>query len=215
MVVLVGGIKGGSGKTTIAAHLAIMRVYDGQDVLLVDADEQGTASDFTLLRNENTNGNAGYTCVKLTGKSVRNEVNRQTKKYDDIIIDCGARDTTSLRAAITVSDIILVPFIPRSFDLWTIDQIADLIEESRASLNLDMEAYTFLNRTDPRGTDNLDAAEILQENDLLDFLDTPIVNRKAFSNAVAAGLAVTELPQRDEKAIAEITALYKRLFATE
>ena len=51
MIVVVGGIKGGSGKTTVAINLAVLRASGGHDVLLVDADDQETASDFTILRN--------------------------------------------------------------------------------------------------------------------------------------------------------------------
>jgi chromosome partitioning protein len=212
MIILIGGTKGGTGKTTIATHLAIMRAAEGKDLLLVDADDQETASDFSLLRNENMDGSAGFTCVKLTGKAVRTEVNRQIDKYDDIVIDCGGRDTTSLRAAITVADLVLVPFIPRSFDIWTIDKVSDLIEDGQAALNPELKAYTFLNRTDPRGSDNKDAADILRENTIMGFLDAPIVNRKAFGNAAADGLAVTELRAKDVKAIGEIGALYGKVF---
>jgi chromosome partitioning protein len=52
MILICGGIKGGVGKSTIAVNLAILRAAIGKDVLLVDADEQGTASDFTAVRNE-------------------------------------------------------------------------------------------------------------------------------------------------------------------
>jgi hypothetical protein len=52
MILVAGGTKGGSGKTTIATTLAIMRTAAGRDVLLIDADDQETASDFTILRNE-------------------------------------------------------------------------------------------------------------------------------------------------------------------
>ena len=51
MIVVVGGIKGGSGKTTVATNLAVLRASGGHDVLLVDADDQETASDFTILRS--------------------------------------------------------------------------------------------------------------------------------------------------------------------
>ena len=52
MIVVCGGIKGGGGKTTIATNLAVMRSQAGKDVLSVDADEQDSASDFALVRNE-------------------------------------------------------------------------------------------------------------------------------------------------------------------
>lgn len=52
MILVCGGIKGGVGKTTLATNIAVMRAAEGKDVLLVDADDQGTASDFTAIRNE-------------------------------------------------------------------------------------------------------------------------------------------------------------------
>ena len=117
MIVVVGGIKGGSGKTTVATNLAVIRAGEGRDVLLIDADDQETASDFTILRNERQEGCASYTSIKLTGAAVRTETLRLRSKYDDVIIDTGGRDTTSQRAALTVADILLVPFVPRSFDV--------------------------------------------------------------------------------------------------
>jgi chromosome partitioning protein len=87
MIVVVGGIKGGSGKTTVATNLAVMRAAEGRDVLLVDADDQETASDFTILRNERQAEAPSYTSIKLTGPPVRTETLRLGKKYQDIIID--------------------------------------------------------------------------------------------------------------------------------
>lgn len=50
MILVCGGIKGGSGKTTMATNLAAMRAGAGKDVLLVDADEQESATIFTAIR---------------------------------------------------------------------------------------------------------------------------------------------------------------------
>ena len=211
MIIVAGGIKGGSGKTTVATHLAVMRALQGRDVLLIDADDQETATDFTALRNERQPEGAGYTSIKLTGASVRTETLRLTKKYDDIVIDTGGRDTTSQRAALTVADKLIVPFVPRSFDVWTLEKVASLVEEMRAA-NPRLQAYVFLNRADPQGRDNDEAAELLREAVGLEFLDTPIGTRKAFGNAASQGLAVTELKQQDLKATQEINILFGYLF---
>lgn len=214
MIILVGGIKGGSGKTTVATNLAVIRSQLGKDVLLVDADDQETATDFTVLRNEKTNGGAGYTSIKLTGAAVRTEVLRLAKKYDDIVIDTGGRDTASQRAAISIADVMLVPFIPRSFDIWTIEKVGNLVAEMQQA-NPNIKVYTFLNRTDSRGSDNKDAEDILKDNPVLQFIDNPLGMRKAFSNAAAQGLAVTELKPQDDKASGEIMALFQYVYGSK
>jgi chromosome partitioning protein len=211
MILVAGGGKGGSGKSTIATHLAIMRAQAHHDVLLVDADDQETAADFTVLRNATVPGGAGYTCIKLTGPAVRTEIARLAPKYDDIVIDAGGRDTVSQRAALVLAHVLLVPFVPRSFDIWTLDAVSALIQEIR-TVNPDLRAYAFINRGDASGTDNLEAAQLLQEKEALAYLATPILTRKAFGKAAAQGRAVTELRPADEKASREIQALYAALF---
>jgi chromosome partitioning protein len=203
----VGGIKGGSGKSTVATNLTVLLALDGRDVLLVDADDQETATDFTVLRNTNTDGQAGYTAIQLAGDGVRNEIRRLAAKYDDIVIDTGGRDTTSQRAAMSVSDIYLVPFVPRSFDVWTLERVVKLIEEMRPA-NPALRAFAFLNRADAGGNDNAGAADYLREASCITFIDTPLGGRKAFSNAAAEGRAVIELRRKDAKAEAEIRAVY-------
>src|SRR3954454_22522755 len=134
MIVLIAQTKGGVGKSTLAINLAIERSRAGRDVLLVDADEQGTAMDFTALRTE-TLGSPGYTAVALSGSAVRTQVLQMQPKYEDIIIDAGGRDTTGLRAGLTVADVAIVPFQPRSFDLWVVDKVTALITEARPYRN--------------------------------------------------------------------------------
>lgn len=207
MIYVTGGIKGGSGKSTVATNLAVMLSAKGKDVLLVDADDQETATDFTYLRNEKLDGNAGYTAIQLTGKAVRDQVLRQRDKYDDVVIDTGGRDTASQRAALSVADIYLVPFVPRSFDVWTLERVSELVEEI-AAYNPDMQAFTFLNRADPRGTDNNEAEGELASCQALTYIDAQLGYRKAFSNASAAGLGVSEYKPTDKKAIAEFEKLY-------
>lgn len=212
MIYVVGGIKGGSGKTTVATNLAVALALEGRDVLLVDADEQETATDFSAWRNERTGGETGYTSIQLTGQAARQELQRLSGKFQDVVVDTGGRDTTSQRAALTVADFYLVPFNPRSFDVWTLEKVARLIQEIQ-TVNPRLRSFAFINRADPRGSDNADAAEALSDTDALEFLDAPLGNRKAYSNAAAQGLGVLELQPSDPKAVAEFRNLLDKIKA--
>jgi chromosome partitioning protein len=214
MILVCGGIKGGVGKTTLATSMAILRSVSGKDVLLVDADDQGTATDFTAVRNQSLadQGGAGYTSIQLHGAAVRSEVVKLASKYDDVIIDVGGRDTAGQRAALLVADVYAVPFLPGSFDVWTLDSVGALIEDAKA-FNEKLKAVCLINRADSQGSDNKEAAEIAREIPNLTYIDAPLGNRKAFRSAAAQGLAVTELKPPDSKAISELTAVFKIFFS--
>ncbi len=213
MIYTIGGIKGGSGKTTIATNLAIWLAQKGSDVLLVDADEQETATDFSAWREQNVGDEMGYTSIKLTGESVRTQVTKLKNKYEHIVIDTGGRDTTSQRAALVISDYYLVPFNPRSFDIWTVYKVQNLVGEIRAVKPDALHVYTFLNRADPRGADNDEAAEILMQCEGMNYVPNPLGNRKAFSHAAGKGLGIVELNPPDEKASTELNNLFTYIFS--
>ncbi len=212
MIVVCGGIKGGVGKTTLATNLAVLFSISGSDVLLIDADDQESASDFTILRNEVRAqvGGAGYTSVKLHGTAVRSEGLRLAEKYDHVVIDVGGRDSAGQRAALSIADIYAIPFLPASFDIWTLDKVASLIEEARP-FNDKLQTICFLNRADSMGSDNLDAVAIAREIPGLKYLDAPLGNRKAYRSAASQGLGAVELKHADAKASAEIRYLFDRL----
>jgi chromosome partitioning protein len=211
MILAVGNIKGGVGKTTLAVNLAIVRAAAGRDVLLVDGDEQRTALTFTDLRTDQL-GQPGYTAVSLQGAALRTQIRQLAEKYDDIVIDVGGRDTGSLRAALTIAETLLIPVQPRSFDIWAVEQMAELVAEARA-LNDHLRALVILNAADAQGRDNEDAAAALKEMEGLTFLTMVIGRRKAFPNAAAAGRAVTEHTPKDPKAIEELANLTNALYA--
>lgn len=210
MILVAGGIKGGSGKTTLATNLTVIRSRSGQEVLLVDADDQQSAAEFTELRSEEMN-DPGYTCIRLDGKAVRDQVKRLEDKYDDIIIDTGGRDTTSQRAALTVADALVVPFGPRSLDIWTLERVEELVADGRA-INSDLEAYSFINRADHQGSYNNETREVLSDSEEIEFISPTLGDRKAFAIAFDYGQAIVEYKPRDKKAIREMKELYDIVF---
>ena len=210
MILTVGNTKGGVGKTTMAVNLAIIRQVAGKDVLLVDGDDQGSASLFSQLRTDQL-GTCGYTTVSLYGAAVRSQVRLLAPKYDDVVIDVGGRDTGSLRAALTVSDMLLVPVQPRTFDVWALDQVAALVREAR-EINPDLKAMAFLNGADAQGRDNADALEAMAAVEGIETVDLVLVRRKAYPNAASQGRGIVEMQAKDAKAIDEMGSLSKIAF---
>jgi chromosome partitioning protein len=149
MILTIGNTKGGVGKSTLAVQLALGLALDGQRVWLVDGDRQGTSLGAITVRAES--GRAPIAAAAYPdGATLRAQVTQQAGAYDHVIIDAGGRDSTALRAALTVSDLMLVPFQPRSFDVWALSDVASLLREAHSVR--DVRALALLNAADPQGT---------------------------------------------------------------
>ncbi len=210
MIVVVGGIKGGTGKTTIATNLAVLRSKNARKVLLVDADEQRSTSIWANQRDV-MGIETNWSTIQLTGKAIYTQIGRMKPDYDDIIIDVGGRETNSLRASIVVADICLIPFKPRSLDVWTLGDVKSVISEMRTA-NQKLLAFAIINQADAKGSDNDAALDILKECEEIKCLEFTIGSRKAFANAASDGLGVVEMKTQDKKAIQEIRELHDFLY---
>jgi chromosome partitioning protein len=212
MILTVGNTKGGTGKTTLAVQLAISLARAGRDVLLVDGDTQGSAQTAIAVRTE-AGRQPAVACVQFAeGRVLRDQVRLQIPRYQDVLIDAGGRDSSALRAALFLTDVLLVPFLPRSVDVWALADIAALVDDARGVRD-GLTALAVLNAADPGDNrDNLEAIEALADFPQLALLDAPIRRRKAFANATGQGLSVDELMPLDPKACAELTALMGKAF---
>jgi chromosome partitioning protein len=222
-VTLIGGTKGGSGKSTITSNLAVMLAAKGKDVLVVDADDQRSLSDFAELREQTFPDGPQFTCIPLLGGAVRTEVLRLAPKFDHVLIDAGGQDSNSQRAALTVCDTYLVPVPPTVFEVWTMGRISRLVEEARATGNT-FRALGFVNRGELEGTENEEAAEMIRNAEGIELIPEVVYGRKAFKHAAAAGRAVFELKRdhrnpdakaNDPKATREIELLLNYVFGMD
>jgi chromosome partitioning protein len=213
MIITVGNTKGGVGKTTLAVNLAVARALAGKEVWLIDGDRQGTAQTAISIRAE-SGFTPGIACASYPdGATLRSQVLQQKSKFDDIIIDAGGRDSTALRAALVLSDILLVPFQPRSYDVWALHDIATLVDEAR-SVRDGLRAIAILNCADPgeQASDNVEAEQAVASVPQFEFFPTPLRRRKAFANAAGQGLSVLEIKPQDHKATNELKQLIDKLF---
>ena len=211
MIVTVGATKGGVGKTTIALNLAIGRALSGRDVWLVDGDRQGTAQTAISIRAEEGRVPAIACSQYVDGPALRAQVQHQRSKYQDIIIDAGGRDSTALRAALTLCDVLVIPFQPRSFDLWAMQDVLTLVNEAK-SVRDGLRTVALLNQADPQGSDNAEAVEVVRGLEGVELLAVSLGRRKSYASAAGSGLSVLESSPKDAKASAEIKALIDSVF---
>ena len=211
MIVTVGNTKGGVGKTTLALNLAIARALQGRDVFLIDGDRQETAQTAIDIRAASEVKPAIACAVYTEGRTIINQVKLLAPKFDDIIIDCGGRDTGALRAACGMSNVVVVPFAPRSLDVWALTQIDSLIDEVRVA-RVDLRVLAVLNNADPQGQDNEEAAAVMANFPGMEMLSTPIRRRKAVANAAGKGLSILEYTPKDLKAQEELNELMLAVF---
>ncbi len=215
MILTVGHTKGGVGKTTLAFMLALARARQGRDVWLVDADPQGSALTAATVRAE-----AGRTPVLavsqyVTASALGIQVRRQASKFQDTVIDCGARDSEALRMSLVLADTVLVPVQPRGLDVWALGAMTALVETANAARG-GLRALAVLNLADPGASpDNADAESAMADFPALTLIDAPIRRRKAFASAAAHGLSVDELSPVDMKAVQELSALTELVFNDE
>lgn len=215
MIILIGGEKGGTGKTTIATNLAAMRALAGRDVLLIDTDPQGSANYWVQSRDDE-GSSSRVACIQKFGKGLPKEVQDLAHRYQDIIIDAGGRDSVELRSALVVVEKVFIPIQPSQFDIWTLNQMEELVETAKA-FNPEVEAKVIISRssTNPSVHESDDTAKLIKDFDNLDLADTTIRDRIAYRKAAKDGLAVIELKPKDPKAVSEMENLYKEIFDNE
>lgn len=215
MILVVGGIKGGVGKSTLAANLAVLMAFSGGDVVLVDTDTQQTTMTWAAARATNPRAHHDVTTIAATGEYINRELQRLAQRYSTVIVDAGARDSRTQRSALSVAQTVLLPFPPRGPDLWTLDSVVETLGEMRA-VNPSLRAVAFVNKGDPAGTDNDEAEAAFAEHaGALERIPVRIGTRKSIAVAHLAGLAAFEAARPDHKAMDELWSLYRYCFSTE
>jgi chromosome partitioning protein len=211
MIVAIANTKGGVGKTTLATNIAVMLSNSGRSVLFVDSDEQRTGLTFTQVRTDQL-GSPGFAAISLYGSTIYSQVKLQAPKYDDVVIDVGGRETKSMRAALSVADVVLVPVQPRSYDIWALADMAQLIDEAREpDRNPNLVAFAVLNAADPFGRDNQDALAAIKVMPQFRPVKGMVGRRKIFANSGSVGRAVSEYVPKDTKAVEEMQNLISQI----
>ncbi len=203
-VITVAQQKGGAGKTTLAAHLAVSYTAMGRSVAAVDIDPQQSLSMWYRLRDERFgNAGAGLLVNQLQGWRLKNEVDKLARDHDVVIVDSPPHAETEARIAVRSASIVVVPVQPSPMDVWATQPTLELAAAEK------VPALLVLNRVPPRAnlTDEM-IAQIKESG--AQIAKSRIGNRVAFASALAEGRAIGEV-QPSGKGSREMAALAKEI----
>ncbi|MBF0554395.1 MAG: AAA family ATPase [Nitrospirae bacterium] len=201
MILTIGNTKGGVGKSTIACNLAVTAAYNGQSVLLIDADIQASSLAFRATREKND-----IQAMAVTTPTLHKDLIKLSS-FDVIIVDSGGRDNAVFRSAIMACDTLVIPCLPSQVDFWAASDVIEILKEAR--VYKDITAFFLLNQVVPNTNLGKEAKEAIKDFNV-PLLSTAINSRVAYKNSFGQGMGVIEYS--DSKASKEVRSLYGELF---
>ena len=206
-VIAVLNQKGGSGKTTIATHLARALQLDGADVLLVDSDPQGSARDWAAVRDDNPVTVVGIDRAKLLDRDLKNVGHK-----DFVVIDGApqAPKTGDLAvSAIRAADFVLIPVQPSPYDIWATAELVELVKQRIEITDGKLKAAFVVSRAIKGTKMGAEVAEALNGYGL-PVLDSRITQRVSYPGTAAAGTTILDA-EPDGDGSGEIRALMNEI----
>lgn len=184
MIVTIGNTKGGVGKSVVSAHLAVAALNRGLQVILIDADPQGSSMAFRAMRETDD-----LPAVAITTPTVHKDVER-FGDYGLVIIDAGGRDGKAFRSAVAAADLLIIPILPSPYDVWATEDTIEVLREIR--VYKDLPAVVLFNQTrdtvmnkDTRAALDEYAEDVRPMNACLRY-------HEFYKKAIAAGKGVSE-----------------------
>ncbi|MGP4965108.1 ParA family partition ATPase [Psychrobacter celer] len=199
-VIAVLNQKGGSGKTTIATHLARGLQLQGHSVLLVDSDQQGSARDWRAVDEDNPVPVIGLDRPTLD-KDLKNVSNKEF-----VVIDGSPQATNLALSAIKAADFVLIPVQPSPYDVWATSDLFELVQQRIEMTDGKLKAAFVVSRAIQNTNIGKEVAAVLQDYNL-PVLDARIVQRVSYPNSASVGKTVFETESAKSNAVTEITQL--------
>ncbi|MEO0590015.1 MAG: ParA family partition ATPase [Pseudomonadota bacterium] len=199
-VIAIASQKGGSGKTTLAIHIATKAAQAGFESAVIDTDPQATAAAWSDWRGD-------FLPVVVTSPPARlgrTIASARKNGVDFVVIDTPPHADAATREAIKAADIVLIPTKPRAFDLAALEPVAELVSFAKKP------AFVVLNAVPAGATVLSEEAKTAAKDIGLDICPVELGDRAAFHRSSAKGETASE-SEPGGKAAGEIEAMWKWL----
>lgn len=191
MLTVIGNLKGGTGKSTVAFNLAVWLAYDKTGVMAFDLDPQCTLVDVCEVRQED-----GFepTFEVSTDLDELEQLANDKSFKKPIIVDMSASNMPAMEKAISLANRILIPVQPSQADIWSTQRFLKIVSNS-LDKNNKTEVLGFINRADTHiGVRETDEAEqALRMLQGIKAMDLRLYQRTAYRRSFSEGLGVFEL----------------------
>jgi chromosome partitioning protein len=208
MFTIVGNLKGGTGKSTVAFNLAVWLAHEATGVRVFDLDPQATLMDTAEIREED-----GFDpIIEVSNDIDELELLVKNKKGPQLLADVSATNMPQLERAIYLADRVLIPVQPSQADIWSTQRFLKMVL-THLNKKKKPEILGFINRADThlgvRETGEAEEALRLLPN--IEALNVRLYQRTAYRRSFSEGLAVFEQDPMG-KAAHEMKHLAKKLY---
>tara|TARA_Y100000590_G_scaffold80305_1_gene89158 strand:- start:751 stop:1389 length:639 start_codon:yes stop_codon:yes gene_type:complete len=203
-VITISQQKGGTGKTTLAVHLALAFIkYHNLKVAIIDTDPQGSLGKWFMIREEKKLSNDSLTFKTASLWGAQYESKALKKDNDIVIIDTPPKIESDARPSIESADLVLIPMAASHVDFWATGAIVEIAKKANKKILIQ------INRSNQR------SKLISKTNDFIKGLNlsatkTIIGNRQIFAASMGEGKTAVE-KQKKSNAIDEIKSLSEQI----
>jgi chromosome partitioning protein len=198
--------KGGSGKTTLSMNFAAGVARRGR-TLVIDVDPQGSASQWSSLASDKRPFPVSVISV---GGNFAHEIERFSRDYDYIVIDCPPTlETENTHKAMMSADTVLIPILPSPVDLWASIRLANTIEQIQ-QIKPELKARLVINQLEPRSALSRAMRDALAEFDI-PALNSSLRRRAIYRNLAIEGSSVYCVGKQGQAAVSELEQVIEEL----
>ena len=205
-VITIAQQKGGTGKTTLAVHLALAFIkYHNLKVAVIDTDPQGSLGKWFMIRTEKkvSNDNLTFKTASLWGAQYESKTLK--KDHDIVIIDTPPKIESDARPSIESADLVLIPVAASHVDFWATGAIVDIAKKANKKILIQ------INRSSQRSKLISKTNEFIKSLDL-SATKTIIGNRQIFAASMGEGKTAIE-KQKKSNAVEEIKNLSEQILS--